>query len=120
MKIVKIKNRYMFNSNNPPGTHDYLVYKDSKTNEVRAIPLTHLYYPDKRRFFQMHQGYLKKMYFNHRDTPTGVNNYYLTNNVYGSSIDLNHPDVNKNVYRKIRISKKQEEDVLRFASKHRK
>lgn len=120
MRIAKIKNKYMFNSNKPNGTHDYLVYKDKTSNEVRAIELTHLYKPDKYRLAQVRSGLLKKMYFKHRDTPTGVNNGYLNKNISGKPINLNHKDVNMNVYRKTRISKKQQADILKFAKKQKK
>lgn len=120
MRIAKIKNRYMFNSSKPNGTHDYLVYKDKHTNEIRAIELTHLYKPDKLRLSQVKSGLLKKMFFKHRETPTGVNNGYLNTNALGQSIDLKHKDVNMNVYRKARISKKQQADILKFANKKKR
>jgi len=115
MKIVKIKNRYMFNSSKPNGTHDYLVYKDRTTNEVRAIELTHLYNRDNYNFCLINRGILKKMRFKHRETPSGVNNGYFTKDINGKPIDLNHKDVNLNAYRKYRISNKQFYDVIRFA-----
>lgn len=117
MRIAKIKNRYMFNSSKPNGTHDYLVYKDRTTNEVRAIELTHLYKPDRYRFLQIRNGILKKMRFKHRETPSGVNNGYLNKNINGQPLDLNHKDVNLNVYRKVYISNKQKQDILRFANR---
>ena len=120
MKIAKIKDRYMFNSKNPNKTHDYLVYKDKLTNEIRAIELTHLYNVDKQRFALVRTGHLKKMYFKHRETPSGVNRYYFATNIYGGPIDLSHPDVNLNVYRKYKISNKQKNDVLKFAKNKRK
>ena len=117
MRIAKIKNRYMFNSSKPNGTHDYLVYKDRNTSEVRVIELTHLYKPDRYNFSLINRGILKKMRFGHRDTPSGVNNGYFSKNINGKSIDLNHKDVNLNVYRKVRISNKQSNDVIRFAKR---
>lgn len=110
----------MFHSHNPNGTHDYLVYKDSRTNEIRAIELTHLYKPDNYRFAQVRSGLLKKMRFKHRETPSGVNNGYLNKNAYGGLIDLSHPDVNLNIFRKVRISSKQKNDVLRFARRRKR
>ncbi len=67
MKITKIKNKYMFNSIKPNSTHYYLVYKDKRTNEVRAIELTHLYKRDNYRFTQLKRGLYKKMKFSHRE-----------------------------------------------------
>ena len=105
----------MFDSEHPNGTHDYLVYKDKNSGKVRAIELTHLYYPDKKRFSQIKQKFLKKMKFPHRETPSGVDRRYFVKNAKGNSIDLKHPDVNMNIYRKVRISKKQKADILKFS-----
>ena len=110
----------MFKSKNPNGTHDYLVYKDAKSNEVRAIELTHLYHKDKYRFVLLKQNVLKKMRLPHRETPSGVNNHYFVTNVHGKPIDLNHRDVNMNIYRKKRISKKQQLNIISFAKRKRK
>lgn len=105
----------MFKSKNPNGTHDYLVYKDKNTGQVRAIELTHLYIPDKKRFWQVKQKHIKKMKLPHRETPSGVDKRYFVKNINGKAIDLKHPDVNLNVYRKARISLKQQENILKFA-----
>ncbi len=120
MKIARIKNRYMFKSNNPNGTHDYLVYKDKSTKEIRAIELTHLYKRDNYRFAQIKSGLLKKMRFSHRETPSGVNNGYLSVNANGNPIDLKHKDIDLNVYRKTFISQKQQCDILKFAKRKKR
>ena len=87
----------MFDSEHPNRTHDYLVYKDKNSGQVRAIELTHLYYPDNKRFSQIKRKYLKKMKFPHRETPSGVDCRYSDKNAKGNSIDLKHPDVNMNI-----------------------
>ena len=107
----------MFHSSNPNGTHDYLIYQDKKTNEICAVELTHLYKKDKYNFSLIDRGILKKMRFGHRETPSGVNNGYFSKNVNGNPLNLNHKDVNLNVYRKFHISNKQKQDVIRFARK---
>ncbi|MCD8372198.1 MAG: hypothetical protein LUD27_02725, partial [Clostridia bacterium] len=56
MRLVKIKNKYLFDSNNPEGTHTYAVYRDNKTHELRAVALTHLYVKDEKRFKQVRKG----------------------------------------------------------------
>lgn len=119
MKIARIKDRYLFHSRsrNSNKSHDYLIFKDNSSNEIRAIQLTHLYKKDRHRFMQVRNGLLKKMKFNHRDTPSGVKNYYFNKDINGNPINLNHPDVNLNVYRKIRISNKQKNDVIRFSNR---
>ena len=47
------------------------------------------------------------MKFSHRETPSGVNNSYFTTDITGKPLNLKHPDVNMNVYRKVKISNKQ-------------
>jgi len=120
MKIAKIKNRYMFNSSNPNGTHDYLVYKDKKSGENRAVELTHLYVPDRKRFSQVKNGFLKKMRFRHRETPSGVNNSYYCRDVNGKALDFRNKNVNLNAYRHSHIWPKQSVDVMKFASRRHK
>lgn len=55
MKIARIKDRYMFHSRswNTNKSHDYLIFKDNSSNEIRAIQLTHLYKKDRHRFMQV-------------------------------------------------------------------
>lgn len=115
MILAKIKNRYMFKSDKPDKNHDYAIYKDKSTNEIRAVELTHLYKPDNKRFSQLRNGEIKKMRFSHRETPSGVNNYYFYKNINGGPIDLRHPDINLHAYRKARISHKQSDDIKKFA-----
>lgn len=120
MKIVKIKNHYMFKSSNPYGTHDYLLYKDRATGEVRTVQLTHLYSKDPKRFAQLKRGLLKKMSFPHRETPSGVDKYYKSTDVNGRPIDPNSRFINANVYRKARVSAKQAKDVTRFVKREKR
>ena len=120
MIIVRIKNRYMYNSNNPNGSHDYLVYYDKNSKQNRAVRLTHIYNKDKQRFKQIKQKAIKKMKFSHREVPSGLTKKILTTNVYGKPININSKDVNKNIYRKYRISKKQQQDIFNFIGKNKK
>ena len=55
MKIARIKDRYMFHSRswNTNKSHDYLIFKDNSSNEIRAIQLTYLYKKDRHRFMQV-------------------------------------------------------------------
>lgn len=117
MKIVKIKNHYMFKSSNPYGTHDWLIWNDGKSGETRAVELTHLYNKDPKRFAQLRKGLLKKMNFKHREMPSGVNKFYKTADSKGRPINQNSRFVNSNVYRKAHISSKQEKDVLNFVKR---
>lgn len=89
MKIYHIKDSYMFNRNNSSGTHRYAVYKDRKTNELRAIQLTHLYEiaPNKKR--QLQRGHIKKYKLGCYRFPSGVNTGYKTKDINGNPIVLN-------------------------------
>lgn len=120
MRIAKIKNKYLFKSSNPNGTHDYLVYRDKNTKQLRAIQLTHIYKKDKKRFNQIKQNQIKKMNFKHRETPSGVTKKIYNVDVNGKPLDLLNHNINLNVYRKTRISKKQQDDILKFVGKRKK
>lgn len=120
MKIAKIKNRYMFNSSNPNGYHDYLVYKDKNSGQIRAIQLTHLYNEDRLRFSQIRSGLLKSFKLPHRETPSGVNNGYITTDINGNPLNLRHSDVDLNTYRKHRITQKKQNDILNFAHRRKR
>lgn len=84
MRLFKIKNKYMFKSNNPNGNHTYAVYKDRKTNKYRAIQLTHLY--EDKKVKQINKGYLKIEKFKQFTYPTGVHNTYYDKDVKGKSL----------------------------------
>ena len=81
MRLFKIKNKYMFNSNNPNGNHTYAVYKDKKTNKYRAIQLTHLY--EDKKIKQINKGYLKVEKFKEFSYPTGVHDTYYDKDLKG-------------------------------------
>ena len=56
MRLAKIKNKYLFKSNNPNGTHTYAVYYDWQNRRYNAVQLTHLYNKDQKRFDQVKRG----------------------------------------------------------------
>ena len=74
MRLFKIKNKYLFKSDKPHGTHTYAVYKDKKTGENRAVALTHLYVKDDKRFQQVKKGNIAITKFKEFDVPSGVKN----------------------------------------------
>ena len=112
MRLAKIKNRYLFNSDNPNGNHTYGVYYDKPTKRYRAVGLTHLYVKDNKRFIQIKQGKIMVMKFKDFDTPSGVKNTYFDKNVSGGKIDLTHPDVlSISKY----LSKNQSQTIKNFA-----
>ena len=93
MRLAKIKNRYMFDSDNPQGVHTYVTYTDKKSKEVRAIPTTHLYVPDKANMEKLRKGLLCKVKFPNYDAVSGVHNYYYAKDSKGRDIDLKNNDV---------------------------
>ena len=89
MRLVKIKNKYLFNSNNPNGTHTYAAYYDRANKRYNAVQLTHLYVKDDKRFKQVKRGDIMVTKFKEFDVPSGVRNQYYNKNINGSKIDLN-------------------------------
>lgn len=116
MRLVKIKNSYLFNSNNPNGTHTYATYYDRKNKRYNAIQLTHLYVKDENRFKQVKRGNIMITKFKEFDTPTGVRNQYYNKNINGSKIDLNDK-VNVVKVSKRFLPKKQSTQIKNFANK---
>lgn len=117
MHLAKIRNRYMFDSDDPYGVHTYAVYSDEKTKEVRAIETTHLYKVDEKNMGKVKRGLLLKVHFDGYETPSGVNNTYYGTNVDGNPIDISHGDVY--MYDKP-IAENQAKDIKAFANRERK
>ena len=115
MRLVKIKNLYLFKSNNPNGTHTYATYYDRKNKRYNAVQLTHLYVKDEKRFKQVSKGTIQIMKFKEFDVPSGVRNQYYTKNVNGGKIDLK--DKNVTYIAKNHLSKKQSDKIKLFAKK---
>lgn len=113
MRLVRIKNKYFYKSDNPNGSHTYAVYYDKQTKRNRAIALTHLYVKDDKRFKQVKKGNIMISRFKEFDTPTGVQNYYYSKNTCGKKINLKDKDIIKvnNRY----LPKKQAEKIKKFA-----
>lgn len=115
MRLAKIRNDYMFTSGNPSGEHTYAVY--SENGEVRAIPTTHLYVPDKDRMDKLHKGLLRKVKFAGYETPSGVENRYYNANAQGGKIDLQDKRVQVD---KTPLPQKQAQEIKAFAKYLRK
>ena len=115
MRLVRIRNRYLFNSNNPNGNHVYAVYYNRRTKQNRAVALTHLYNKDPKRFEQVRRGNIMVTCFRSLKLPTGVQNYYYTKNIYGKNINLKDKDIVK--VSKHYIPKRQSDIIKRFAYK---
>lgn len=118
MRLVKIKNKYLFNSNKPNGYHYYATYYDRKNKRYNAVQLTHLYVKDSTRFNQVSKGNIMVMKFNGFDVPSGVRNQYYFKDVNGQNICLK----NKNVLHvsKNHLKKKQSDKIRLFAKKPHK
>ena len=119
MRLVKIKNKYLFKSGNPNGTHTYAAYYDKKNKRYNAVQLTHLYVKDKKRFEQVKQGMLMVAKFKEFDVPSGVKNSYFYKNVTGGKIDLKDKN-NVRLVSTRNLSKKQSEKIRLFAKKKHK
>lgn len=118
MRLVKIKNKYLFQSNKPHGNHTYAVYYDRKNKEYRAIGLTHLYVKDKKRFIQVAKGNIHVEKFKEFDTPTGVKNSYFNRNIKGNKINLKDKDIISVTKR--HLSKVQSNRIKAFAKRKEK
>lgn len=116
MRLVKIKNKYLFNSNNPNGIHTYATYYDRKNKRYNAIQLTHLYVKDEKRFKQVSKGNIMVTKFKEFDVPSGVRNQYYTKNINGGKIDLKDKE-NVVKVEKRHLSKKQADKIKLFAKK---
>ena len=114
MRLVRIKNKYMFNSDDPYGVHSYGVYYDRKNKRYNAVQLTHLYIKDEDRFKQVRKGQIMVTKFKEFETPSGVRNFHYISNVYGDKIDLNNKDVK--FYNNKYLPKKQSSLIKNFAS----
>lgn len=118
MRLVKIKNKYLFNSNNPNGTHTYAAFYDRKNKCYNAVQLTHLYVKDANRFRQVSRGNIMVTKFKEFDVPSGVRNQYYNKNINGGKIDLK--DKNVIYVAKNHLNKKQSNCIKLFANKPHK
>ena len=117
MRIAKIKNRYIFNSENPHGNHSYAVYYDKNTRRYRVVPLTHLYVKDNTRFVQLKREQIMKVKFPSFETPSGVWNHYYDTSLSGKKIDLKNPDVIEVSSR--HLPKEMSDKIKQFAKRRR-
>ena len=94
MKLVKIRDKYMYKpitpaqkaKYNPNGVHTYLVYKDKRSGEVRAIRTTHMYEPQKEKLLE--KGGLMVVKLPKIKYPSGIRNGYVTTDINGNPLDL--------------------------------
>ena len=93
MKLARIKDGYMFKTENPNGEHNYCLYYDKKSKSYRAIQTTHLYRKDDKKFKQLNSNVILKVKFPKSETPSGVRSFYYTHNANGDKIDIKHKDI---------------------------
>lgn len=88
MKLVKVKNKYMFESEkvSPDAEHYYLHYYDRKSKETRLIQLTHIYEKPYEKTVKLRKNFLTEMKFKDLYLPSGVNNNYLNTDVNGNKL----------------------------------
>lgn len=114
--LAKIKDGYLFKSDKVDKEHTYVVYLDSKTNEIRAVPTTHLYLPDMDKMEELKRNHLRKVKFAGYETPSGVENYYYVTDVNGNLIDLSHTGIKID---KTPLPTKQAQVIINFAKNKR-
>ena len=119
MRLVKIKNRYLYKGNDPNGVHTYAVYYDNKSKKNRAVGLTHLYVKDEKRFKQVTKGNIMVMKFKEFDVPSGVKNSYFDKNVQGKKIDLKDKSNVKFISQRY-LKKAQSDRIKNFAKRKEK
>jgi hypothetical protein len=118
MRLVKIKNKYLYKGDNPEGSHTYAVYYDRASKRNRAVGLTHLYVKDNKRFTQIKNGLITVEKFKEFETPSGVKNSYFDKNLKGGKIDLKDSE-NVKVYKRY-LPAKQADRIKKFAKRRNK
>ncbi len=121
MKLVKIKNKYMFlpkkgqeKDYEPEGIHIYAVETDKKTKETWAVRLTHVYEPIKVK--KIKKGQIIVMKLPDVQYPSGVTNTRMTKDVHGQPLDLKKVDaININPKKATYLSRAQAEKIKSFS-----
>lgn len=93
IKLLKIKDSYVFDSKRTKGSHWYFV-GNNKKDGMYLRGVTHLYIPDKKRFNQVNQGILVKARVKSFATPQGVKTNIITSDSNGNK--FNEFDIKKN------------------------
>ena len=94
MRIAKIRNRYMYESEKPNGWHWYLIFFNRKKRRYEAAQMTHLYEIPRKKLGKIRSGYIKEERIKGFKMPSGIrNDIYEKNAVDGGSINLKDKDV---------------------------
>jgi len=86
MRLINIKNKYIFHSDKPEQSHRYLLYYDRKYKETRLVKTTHLYEIPEKKKYKLKKGYIKEFKFKGEYLPTGVKNEYITKDINGNKL----------------------------------
>ena len=117
MKLAKIKNKYMYKTDeNDNGTHYYLIYYDRKSKSYYAAQLTHLYIKDEKRFIQVRKGNIQVIKLKEFEVPSGVRKDIYRTNINGGKINLKDKN-NVRFVSKRYLSKKQSNSVKKYLGK---
>ncbi len=116
MFLAKINDTFMLGGQSTK-SHTYAVYTDTKTKRVRAIPTTHLYTPDDKNMEKLAKGLLKKEKFAGYETPSGINNYFVTTNHSGDKLSLKDKNITLD---KTPLTQSQAKRIVDFAKTERK
>ena len=116
MQIVKIKNKYMFESKKGEREHYYLKYYDRKTKETRLIEMTHLYEIPSETRIKKKKKFLMEAKFKDLYLPSGINNSYYTTDILGDKLPYK-----SKIYKTIgTIPRKTAQRIIVFANKKRR
>lgn len=113
--LYDIKNNKLFQSNDPNGTHMYVVFSDNKGNVLKAVETTHLYSPDK--IAKIRQKKIKPVQFGGVEFPSGVTNTYYTKDVNDKPLKTKDKGIKQ---RKATMSEKQAIEINAFAKEKRR
>ena len=91
MKIIKIRNRLMYNGNNPNGIHYYAIFWNKKYKKYNAIQLTHISNKDNVRYRQANNGVIKPIRLKQIDkyADNGITKKKYISDVNGNRLNPN-------------------------------
>ena len=114
MKIVKVKNRLMYRSNNGNGIHYYAFFWNRKHKKYNAIRLTHISNKDNVRYQQADNGDIKPIRLKQIDkyADNGITKERYINDVNGNNL---HPNMGVIVINK--VSGSSVNKIKRFGTK---
>jgi len=91
MKIVKVKNRLMYQGNDPHGTHYYAFFWNKKYKKYNAIQLTHIAKIDETRYKQVNEGKIKPIRLKRLDkySDSGITKKKYISDINGRPLNYN-------------------------------